>query len=132
MYLGNSKKTQYHCEKAQKALASQGFLDVAFFMALKKLEREEVRMQETHKSANLDVHIASMHKVNQHHHCCSRSGVPSKTLGTTILAVPGVLAEEEEEEEEEDSPLELLVGANQGPDPCEVNWSGRGSMHSVA
>jgi len=34
-YLGNSKKTQHRREKAQKALASKGFLSIATFMALK-------------------------------------------------------------------------------------------------
>jgi hypothetical protein len=39
-YLGNSKRTLYRCEKARKALASQGFLDIGSFLALKKEERD--------------------------------------------------------------------------------------------
>ncbi|KAH9011713.1 hypothetical protein EDB83DRAFT_2322154 [Lactarius deliciosus] len=39
-YRGNSKKTLDRREKDRKALASQGFLDIASFMALKKKEKE--------------------------------------------------------------------------------------------
>jgi hypothetical protein len=39
-YLGNSKRTLYRREKARKALASQGFLDIGSFLALKKEERD--------------------------------------------------------------------------------------------
>ncbi|KAF8271279.1 hypothetical protein EI94DRAFT_1698238 [Lactarius quietus] len=39
-YRGDSKRTLYRREKARKALASQGFLDIRSFLALKKEERE--------------------------------------------------------------------------------------------
>ncbi|KAI9444313.1 hypothetical protein H4582DRAFT_2071878 [Lactarius indigo] len=41
MYQGNSRTMLYHCEMARKGLASQGFLDIRSFMALKEKEREE-------------------------------------------------------------------------------------------
>src|SRR6266702_4069133 len=37
-YQGDSRMTLYHCEKVCKALASEGFLDIGSFMALKEQE----------------------------------------------------------------------------------------------
>ena len=42
-YQGNARMTCYRCEKARKELASQGFLDLASFMALKRGRADRAR-----------------------------------------------------------------------------------------
>ncbi|KAH9039245.1 hypothetical protein EDB85DRAFT_2141193 [Lactarius pseudohatsudake] len=115
-YLGNSKKSQYCCEKAQKALASQGFLDIASFMALKKHEREEAGAREVHtESANSDVREIDWRS----------SFAPSGTPARTVLSIHGItrgrVSMELEEEEEESSPSE----PESGTDMRKVHWCSR-------
>ena len=100
-YQGNSKKTQYRRQKARKALASKGFLDIGSFMALKRRE-EEAEAQEAHESADSD-----MREIDWR----AGGSAPSGTPGLPVVAVSGrtghrsvALAEEEEESSPESEP----------------------------
>ena len=123
-YRGNSKKTLYRREKARKALASKGFLDIASFIALK-----EVPVQGAHESADSDVREASPYSMGPAP--LDPASVPSGSSGlacfTGYQRAGGRRVVVEEEEEEENAPTcELDARAN----ALEVEWHGSPSVSS--